>query len=562
MSDRARAALLFGISLLIYANTLVSGFVYDDEMYVRRNIAVTHPTLTLMFKVDKYANVFRPVTFATLAMNWIAGHDRPFGFHLVNILLNAAVPLLLYFLLLAILDSVPRGRTIAFVAALLYAVHPIHTEAVAWISGRSELLAAGFLLAAWLLHLKDRPIPALLCFLLAMMSKESAIAFVPLALLGDYARGKLKPASRYAWLAGMGVLFLALLWNAQGGRFGEKGFSPIDNPLASFPAKWRILNALRIAWRYIGLHVYPARLSCDYSYNAILLYANWKRMLPAALATLLVLALWIWVLRQRSCGWTLAGALYLAPFAVTSNILVSTGTLMGERLAYLPSAGFCLLVALAWIELEQRRVILARGLLIAVLVALATRTVVRNRDWRGDWTLFSAAVRAYPENAKMRANLGGLYLQRGQLDEAEVELNKALQIFPDFPEALELKGLVEARKNQDQEALELFIKALSKTRRDYIHHYVMVVNLAAQLIKLGRNEDALEMLNETIEQAPEISRAWSNRAAIRYQQGEVASARSDAETALRLDASNNQAQALLNNLNANLNAPLGSPSTP
>ena len=558
MSDRVRAALLFGISLLIYANTLTSGFAYDDEMYVRRNIAVTHPTLTLLFKVDKYANVFRPVTFATLAMNWVTGHEHTFGYHLVNVLLNAAVTLLLYFLLLSLLDSVPRGRTIAFVAALLYAVHPIHTEAVAWISGRSEVLAAGFLLAAWLLHLKDQPVPALLCFLLAMMSKESAIAFVPLALIGDYARGKLKPASRYGWYAGMGVLYLVLLWNAQGGRFGEKGFSPIDNPLASFPLKWRILNALRIAWKYIGLHVYPATLSCDYSYNAILLYANWKRTLPAAVATVLVLALWIWAVRQRSCGWTVGGAIYLAPFAVTSNILVSTGTLMGERLAYLPSAGFCILVALIWIELEQRRARLARGLLIAVLIALATRTVMRNRDWRNDWTLFSSAVRAVPESAKVRANLGGLYLQRGQLDEADLELSKALQIFPDFPEALELKALVEARKNQDQEALELFVKALSKTRRDYIHHDVMVVNLAAQLIKLGRNEDALKMLNETIEEAPEISRAWSNRAAIRYQQGEVTSARSDAETALRLDPSNNQAQALLNNLNP----PLGSPSTP
>jgi protein O-mannosyl-transferase len=557
MSERARVTLLLVVSLLVYANTLTSGFAYDDEMYVRRNVAVTHPTLTSIFKADKYANVFRPVTFATLALNWMAGQDRTLGYHLVNILLNAAVTLLLYFLLLGLLDSVPRGPTIALVAALLYAVHPIHTEAVAWISGRSELLAAGFLLGAWLLHLRDQPVPALLCFLLAMMSKESAIVFVPLALVGDYARGKLKPVSRYAWYAGMGVLYLALLWKAQGGRFGEKGFSPIDNPLASFPAKWRLLNALRIGWKYLGLHFYPATLSCDYSYNAIPLYASWKHTLPAAIAGALVLALWLWVVRKRNCGWILAGAIYFGSFAVTSNILVSTGTLMGERLAYLPSAGFCLFVALVWIQLEQRRARLAWALLITVLVALATRTVVRNEDWRNDWTLFSAAERAVPESAKVRANLGGLYLQRGQLDQAEAELNTALRIFPDFPEALELKALVEARKNQDQDALKLFIKALSMVHSDYLHHDVMAVNLAAQLIKLGRNEDALNILDETIEEAPQISRAWSNRAVIRYRQGEVAPARSDAETALRLDPSNNQAQALLNDLNA----PHGSPST-
>lgn len=552
MSKRIRVGLLLIVSLLVYANTLVNNFAFDDELFIFRNPAVTQPTLSGLFHADKYANVFRPLTFGTFALNWALAGPRPLTYHLVNLLLHAGVTLLLYFVLLVLLDSVPRASTIAFAAALLYAVHPIHTEAVAWITGRSELLATGLLLTAWLFHLRDRPIPALLCFLLAMMAKESAVVFVPLVIVGDYARGQLKPVQRYGWLAGMTALYLALLWKAQGGRFGEKSFNPMDNPLASLPAKWRIVNALRIAWKYIGLHVYPAKLSCDYSYNAIILYAKWKFFLLAILATAAVVGLWIWAVRTRRCGWIVAGGIYLGAFSVTSNILVSTGTIMGERLAYLPSAGFCLFVALLWIQLEQRKAKLAWGVLVFILAALTARTILRNRDWRDDATLYAAAVRVVPRSAKMHANQGNTYLQLGDLEKAQAELDTALQIFPEFPEAMESRGLVEARRNHDPEARKLFVKALSMTNRGNLRYDAMVVNLAAVLIRLGQNQDALKILDELISQSPDLSRAWSNRAAIRYQLGQVQDARSDAEMALHLDPTNPQAQGLLSAMNASM----------
>lgn len=549
MNERTRVGLLLAVSLLVYANTLVNNFVYDDELYIFRNPSVTNPTVTRLFQATKFGNVFRPATFGTFALNWAVGHGRPFGYHLVNLLLHAAVTLLLYLVLKRLLEPLPRGATVALATALLFAVHPIHTEAVAWVTGRSELQAAAFLLLAWLLHLQDRPIPAVFCFLLAMLSKESAVAFVPMVIVGDYARGTRKPLQRYGWIAGMGALYLALLWKVQGGRFGEKGFNPLDNPLASFPAKWRILNALRIAWKYVGLHVYPATLSCDYSYNAILLYANWRHTIPAAAAAFLVLGLWVWTVRTGRCGWILAGAIYFSAFAVTANVLVSTGTIMGERLAYLPSAGFCLLVGLIWSQLERSRVKLAWGVLATILVVLAVRTVVRNRDWHDNFTLFTAAVRAVPQSTKMHANLGGVYFHHGELDKALAEFDTALRIFPEFPEAIELKGLTEARQNHDEEARRLLGKALSMMDKDNFEYDFAVVNLAAELIKLGRNDDALKILDQEIAQSPEVPRAWSNRAAIRFQRGETAAARADAENALRLEPGNAQAQNLLSALN-------------
>src|ERR1700687_3237242 len=545
MNERLHVALLLAVTMLVYGNTLLNSFTMDDNVYILSNSAVTGPSVRGLFEPDKANHIFRPVTFATFALNWAAGGAQPFGYHLVNLLLHAAVILLLYLVLRMLLEPLPRAATVALAASWLFAVHPIHTEAVASIVGRSELLAAGFLLGAWLLHMQDRPILALVCLVLALLSKESAVAFLPLALAGDYARGKLKPLHRYGWIAGVTVLYGALFWKIQGGLLGGRGISFLDNPLASLPTKWRILNALRVAWKYAGLHVYPVTLSCDYSYNAIPLYANWRNTVPAAVAAAFVLALWIWALWTRRGEWVLAGTIYLAGFAVTANLLVPIGTIMGERLAYLPSAGFCLLVALIWNRLEDHKRRLAWAVFAIFVAALALRTVVRNRDWRDNLTLFSAAVRAVPASAKMHAELGGEYVKRGQLDAALMEFQTALRIDPDFPEAMESYGLAESRTGHDQEARRLLETALSLTGKDNIDYDFRAVNLAAQLMKLGQNDDALKLLNQEIATSPGCARAWSNRAAIRYGRGEVASALADAQIAVRLDPANSQAQNLL-----------------
>ena len=550
MAERSRVALLLLVTLLVYANTLFNDFSFDDEMYILRNQTVHSISPQAFIRPTRVNNVLRPVTFASFALNWALEGARPFGYHLVNLLLHSAVVLLLYLLFRTLLESEPHAATIAFAGGLLFAVHPIHTEAVASIAARSELLAAGFLLAAWLLHLSERQIPALVCLLLALMSKESAAIFLPLVLVGDYVRGKFATLRRYALFASVTILYLGVFWMIKGGRFGQKGVSFLDNPLFKLPAGLRILNALRIAWKYVALHLYPATLSCDYSYNAIILYAQWRYAVLALVGTALVLGLWVWALCTRRNAWALAGAIYLVGFSVTANVLVPTGTIMGERLAYLPSAGFCLLIALVWIRLESCKPRIARVLFAILVVALGTRTVVRNRDWRDNFTLYTAAVRAVPGSAKMHADLGTEYLKRDQLYAARTEFQTALRIFPDFSEAMENYGIVEGGMGQDQEARQLLQKALSLTAQGSMDHDFMAVNLATQLMKMGENDDALKLLNQTISEFPGYAWAWSNRAVIRYRHGEVAAARTDAEAAVQLDPANTQAQNLLRALNA------------
>ena len=103
-----------------------------------------------------------------------------------------------------------------------------------------------------------------------------------------------------------------------------------------------------------GLLIYPAKLSCDYSFNQIPVYLDWRHTLPAAVATAVAVSAWVWAVWKRHRELVLAGGIYMAGFATTSNILVPTGTILGEGLAYLPSAGFCLLVALGWNWLREQ----------------------------------------------------------------------------------------------------------------------------------------------------------------------------------------------------------------
>jgi Tfp pilus assembly protein PilF len=307
----------------------------------------------------------------------------------------------------------------------------------------------------------------------------------------------------------------------------------------------RILNALRIAWKYIGLHLYPATLSCDYSYNAILIYAKWRYGIAAALAASLVLIVWLWAVWTRRRGWALAGAIYFGSFAATANILLPTGTIMAERLAYLPSAGFCLLFALIWVQLESRRADVAWILLGILVAGLSARTMVRNLDWKNNFTLFSSAAKAVPGSARVHRNLADEYVRRGELEAASVEFRTALRIFPDSPDVVENYGLAEARAGHAEEARKLLETAVSMTAGGSPDRAYVQTNLAWQLLRMGETENALKLLNEVIGSSPGYSRAWSERAIIRYKRGEAATARSDLEMALRLDPRNEQALALI-----------------
>src|SRR5262249_24354021 len=153
------------------------------------------------------------------------------------------------------------------------------------------------------------------------------------------------------------------------------------------------------------LQVFPATLSADYSFDSIPVTRSPAVLAAALAATVGALAGWIWSARRAPRAF-LAGVIYLAGLAVTSNVLFLIPTILGERLAYLPSAGLCLLAGLVYERGAKRSRALAIAVLALVASALALRTAVRNLDWHDNSTLAVATVHAYPGNVKMSRNLG------------------------------------------------------------------------------------------------------------------------------------------------------------
>ncbi len=472
----------------------------------------------------------------TFALNYAAGGLNPPGFHLANILLHGYAAVLLFFLL----DELLKRRQAAFAAALLFAVHPIHAEAVAAVVGRMEILAAGFLFAAWLLHARGRAWAAALCFLLAALSKETGLVFLALAPVGDWVLGRARAWRSYAIYAGAAAVYLILRQNAV--PLSLNAISTLDNPLAALSPVFRIANAVKVAGLYLGLQVFPARLSADYSANGISLHQSWAFAIAALAIAAAVMAAWLACIRRYPAIF-LAGCIYGAGFALTANILFPIGTILGERLAYLPSAGFCLLAGLS-LELPKKKV--AYAILAVAVIALSARTVIRTFDWRNNLTLYTSAVEVMPESSGAHAGLGAEYLKRHEPDKAYREFQKAAAIYPQNPELGMMMGVIAFQQGDRVRATNL-LKGVVTASEGSPNQWEMLTTYGALLLEMRQFDDAIAQLNSVIAHAPS-SRAYANRAVAQYFRGDMVAARSDAQQALRINPSNEQAQNVLKRL--------------
>src|SRR5262245_13089589 len=312
--------------------------------------------------VTPAGNLYRPLTMASYWLNHaIAGTD-PFGYHLINVLLHALCCGLVASL--AVRLGMTSGQGLA--AGCLFAAHPIHTEAVAGVVGRAELLAAAAVLAAAVAHLSSQRCSAMraavigVIMMAGLLSKENTIVLPALLALMDMVRVRrgettwretapaylaCAAAAAAAWLG----LRLALLDPVPPGSISE-------SPFASSHAAERILTALAVMGRYLWLLAVPVRLSADYSYQQIPAVAS--PLDPLALGSTVVLValtlsgiIGLVSLRARSPETRLVAAcplLFLAAIAPVSNLIVPIGTVMAERLLYLPSVAFCLILPIAW----------------------------------------------------------------------------------------------------------------------------------------------------------------------------------------------------------------------
>lgn len=528
------------VALVVYVNTVGAALLYDDVHAILENDAVRRGDVARIFTTPSWwgavtpASMWRPLTTLTFALDYAVHGSAPAGYHLVNVVLHALVALAFFRVMRCYVAD-----DVATFGALLFAVHPVHTEAVASVVGRAELLAAlGGFVAWWLFRCADvggrrralLEIGGMLAFTAALLAKESAIMLLPLLVVADGLYPPTpRPLRRYVALALVVLLFVGLRVEITGRLTGV--IPLVDNPLVALAAGERWLTAMTTVALYAWRLVFPLHLSADYSAWQI---APARHVLDArflaGLAVITGLAAAAWWARRRHTAIVLALAMIVIPMSLVTNLFVHIPTIMAERLLYLPSAGFCLLVALGWHEI-RRPLGPVWSLLVAIvlIVLFGLRTWERNTIWQTPTAFFTAMLRDAPRSTRAHHSFGNLLRDQGRLEEAIAEYDRALAIESRNAIAHYDRGGVLLTMNRPNEAIAAYGHAVELEPT----YALAMMNLAAAEFRLGHGPAAASWLRRAIAIEPEAPNLHHNLAHV-LTDNDPGEARREFETALRL----------------------------
>eukprot|EP01062_Namystynia_karyoxenos_P056397 TRINITY_DN47350_c0_g1_i1.p1 TRINITY_DN47350_c0_g1~~TRINITY_DN47350_c0_g1_i1.p1 ORF type:complete len:911 (+),score=236.58 TRINITY_DN47350_c0_g1_i1:86-2734(+) len=540
------------------------GFAFDDHLAIERNRDVD-PTATPWFPnlvshdfwgkplTDPASNrSFRPLTIASFRLSsLLAGGLDPAHFHLENVLLHLLATALCYLASVRhsyLLGGRPAGGAAsvaaAAVSALLFGVHPVHAEAVTGVVGRAELLCLVFAVpACWLLGESPPSMISLLGFtflcLLSCLAKELGVTVVAVALVTDAAlrsrRVSSPPAAgasvrcpalpchpaKLAAGAAAGAGYL-LLRKAVVGTVDLSGSGLLrrtENPILFAEGAERVLSRLYIQAKYLQLLLFPVELCCEYPYDCIPLVRNfrdpraWAAVGVAGAAALAALLLLRGLLRRSRGAAALAPLLawVVCPFVPASGLFATVGTMLGERLLYIPSLGWCLLcghLGALWAAPDAEgegaprrgsgRLLVLAACGAATASVAAARLHDRNLEWRSDETLFESGIRVCPRGAKHYQQLGILRLNQHRHEEARGLLETAIAIDPEWCEPPLYLGKYWARMGREH-----YLTAQSLWRRCVTCPWVLdecfdLFHQVQQLLMDAGNATAYEEMGEVL----------------------------------------------------------------
>ena len=535
-NHRIAISVLIFISAIPYINTLSNDFVFDDISHIVENRELRDPSNLFSF-------IQRPrgIKYIILLTEYQIWGLNPFGYHLTNLILHALCTISLYFLLTKIFIN----SRIPLITALLFATHPIHTEAVTAISNRTELLAMFFFTWSFSFYILRKSSQwlyffSIISFVLALFSKEAAVVSLPVILiLYDLYFTPLKEVSS----------------PGKGKRFSKQHGSRQN--LKPFPKLWNFLK--KNSWYYIPygliilifllylrfiLLIYPsspepkvAGLFLQQSFptyfytacKALLTYIqllffpinlNVAHMVPLShslfewkvLVSLTSLFIFF-ILTIRMYTLSKAVSFGMAWFFITlfplSNLLFPlTHYFVAERFLYLPSAGFCLVIAAVIDKLmgigekaffiKQSPEKMAILLLIVIMGLYSGLTINRNLDWRSNYTLWSKTVKQSPNSFRAHVNLAYDYAEKGLLDQAIIEYKEALKNNPDNPSVYYNLGLA----YHNMGLWDLAISSYEGALKIDPHDLDILNNLGIVYIKKGLFDNAIEVYKEALKIDP------------------------------------------------------------
>ncbi len=567
------------VALAVYANTLWNGFVYDDLQNIVQNYWIKNPVSVAEmfgshmggFNPEFATSYYRPlIHVAHLLVYHLAGLS-PAAFHLLNALLHA-VNSVLAFLIAQKLIGGPRfarhqESLWALAVGLLFATHPVHSESVAWISGISDLSYTAFALSAFLLYIRGEESGTIrywvagALFFAAALCKEPALVLLPLivvyeARLRENSLPKVPSVYARRWLpfAVATALYFVLRVHALG------GLAPSRRAYSYEPLVY-ILSALDLLAQYMGKLMLPVSLKALHVFRPVESVFDVRALVGLAVGVGLVAA--AWCLRRYPLAAVGFGFLLLPLLPALYIPAIGEGAFF-ERYLYFPVLGFAILAILgagAMIERWPQATAGVTAFLILLVSTYATGTVIRNRVWRDNLSLWSDTVRKLPDSAvaqeylcfaryearelqdalrscrraleldegriDARTNLATTLSVLGDLDGAIREFQEVLRRRPNAAGALTNLGLVYMAKGRTDLAIETYRRAL----RANPYYAEAHNNLGVALALTGRREEAITELSAAVRLAPDSREYVSNLAAAKA--GEVATPTREQTPALR-----------------------------
>jgi tetratricopeptide (TPR) repeat protein len=443
--------------------SLGNGFALDDVHIIQNNTAVHALDLGTLWggpywPKGEALGLYRPLTTTLFAVQWAAGDGNPFVFHATSVLLHAVATLLVFLLLARLLPRTTAGSYGALAGASVFAVHPVHVEAVANVVGQAELLAAIALLAACAVWIGRDPDAAVsprgiaavaVLYIVGMLSKEHAIVLPALLVAVDAASGRWRGANTGAYARGTAAAFGVLAAAALSYlviRHLVLGSITAENPnpgLAYLQGDLRIWNALRAWPEYFRLMFFPLDLSADYAPAVIPVARGFSP--EVAVGLLLLTTTSVVALAVSRTGIVgLAAAWFLIVILPVSNLLFPIGVLVAERTLYLPSVALGLIAAAGVVHVigsaegattRTRQAATAFGVVI-VCSLLLTRSFIRAPVWDSTETVHRSLIQDHPESYRAQWALGSRALAAGDREQAARHYDFAYRIHPDDPKFL------------------------------------------------------------------------------------------------------------------------------
>jgi Tfp pilus assembly protein PilF len=557
--------------LLAYSNSFKNSFQYDDIHVIERNPFVKDPGRIPQFftnpqmgsGVYSETSGYRPLLMASLAFNYCLGGLNVFGFHLFNFLMHLLCTFLVYFITLYIFRFTNfsteanslRCQLIALFAALVFGLHPVQTESVTYINGRSSSLTGLFFLASFLTYMQYRLNEKIRYLLLstfayacALLVKEAAITLFGILLLFNVmfpheSNFKNRCSSLIPHFL---LTFLYLIM-----RVYFFGFLPND----SHPVRPLYDNLLSQSWawvHYLGTLILPLNLNVDYDFPVFHSILESQVILSIFLLAAISLLIWRLSRSNRLIGFF---ALWFAITLSPTNSMIALDDLVSDRWLYISSVGYAVLLAWAVYWIFQKRVEPAGRaakivffFLCALLIELyGFSTLLRNFAWTSPVTLWEDAVSKSPQKARTLNALGAALAAQGRLEEASQRISQAIALEPRGGEAYLNLGYVFTEQGKLEEAIAIYKEGMPLNPRlsSEFHN-----NLGAIYFKQEKIEAAEKEFRMAIELRPHNAPPYFNLGLLYESRENLDQAISNVEAAVQLDPDYVQCYEILTRLYA------------